>query len=61
MARKIKGKTFLKRKIKGLERENTVHPGINQIVIKTKVHHQKTQILITGRLWTHLDHLKKDN
>ena len=29
MARKIKGKTLLKRKTKGLERENTVHPRMN--------------------------------
>ena len=28
VARKIKSKTLLKRKIKGLERENTVHPWI---------------------------------
>ena len=45
MARKIKGKTLLKRKIKGLERENTVHHWMNQIVIKTEIHHQRTQIL----------------
>ena len=44
IARKIKGKTLLKRKIKGLERENTVHPRMNQIVIVRKIHHQRTQM-----------------
>ena len=34
MNRKITGKTLLKRKIKGLERKNTVHPRMNQIVIR---------------------------
>ena len=45
MARKIKGKTLLKRTIKGLERENKVHPRMNQIVMLTKIRHQRTQIL----------------
>ena len=45
MARKIKGKTLLKRKIRSLERENTVHPQMNQTVILTKIHHQRTHIL----------------
>ena len=48
MARKIKCKkerSLLKRKIKGLERENTVHPRMNQIVIVRKIHHQRTDIL----------------
>ena len=45
MSRKIKGKTLVKRKIKGLERENTVHRLMSQIVIVTKIHHQWTQIL----------------
>ena len=45
MTRKIKGKTLLKRKIKGLERENTVDPRMNQIVIVRKIHHQRPQIL----------------
>ena len=44
MARKTKSKTLLKRKVKGLGRENTVHPHINQIVIVTKIH-QRTQTL----------------
>ena len=43
MARKIKGKTLLKRKIKGLERENTVNPRMNKIVIVMMIH-QRTQI-----------------
>ena len=42
---KIKGKTLLKIKIKGLERENTVHPRMNQVVIVRKIHHQRTHIL----------------
>ena len=45
MARKIKGKTLLKRKTKSLERENIVHPQINQTLILTKIHHQRTHIL----------------
>ena len=45
IARKIKGKTLLKRKIKGLERENIVYPGMNQIVIVREIHQQRTQIL----------------
>ena len=45
IARKAKGKTLLKRKIKGLERENTVQPWMNQIVIVRKIHHQRTHIL----------------
>ena len=44
MARKIKGKTVLKGKVKGLGRENTVHPQMNQIVIVTNIH-QRIQIL----------------
>ena len=44
MARKMKGKTLLKRKITGQERKNVVHLRMNQIVIVTKIH-QKTQIL----------------
>ena len=43
MVREIKRKTLLKRKIKGQERENTVHPQMNQIVIVTKIH-QRAQI-----------------
>ena len=50
MARKIKGKTPLKRKMKSLERENTVHPCMNQIVTVTKIHHQRTQILTMTHL-----------
>ena len=50
MARKIKGKTALKRKMKSLERENTVHPCMNQIVTVTKIHHQRTQILTMTHL-----------
>ena len=39
MARKIKAKTLLKRKIKDVERENTVHPSwMNLIMIVTKIH-----------------------
>ena len=45
MARKIKGKTLLKRKIEGLERENKVHLRMNQIVIVTKIHYERKQIL----------------
>ena len=44
MARKIKCKkerSLLKRKIKGLERENTVHPRMKQIMIVTEIHHQR--------------------
>ena len=40
MAKKLKGKSLLKRKTKGLERENTVHPRMNQIVIVMKIDHQ---------------------
>ena len=40
MAKKMKGKSLLKRKTKGLERENTVHPRMNQIVIVMKIDHQ---------------------
>ena len=36
-------------KIKGLERENTVHPRMNQIVIVRKIHHQRTQTLTTDQ------------
>ena len=50
MAKKIKGKSLLKRKTKGLERENTVHPRMNQIVIVRKVYHQRNQILTTAHL-----------
>ena len=35
MARK---KTLLKRKIMGLERENTIHPWMNLIMFVTKTH-----------------------
>ena len=35
---------FLKRKVKGLGRENTVHPQMNLIVIVTNIH-QRIQIL----------------
>ena len=46
MTRKIKGKYLLERKIKeDLETENTIHPQMHQIVIVTKIHHQRTQIL----------------
>ena len=55
IARKIKGKTLLKRKIKRLEKENTVHPRMKQIVIVTKIHHQRTQILTM----THHQNLQK--
>ena len=41
MARKIKVKTLLKRKIEGLDRENKVHPQMNQIVIVTKIHYER--------------------
>ena len=34
-----------KKKKRGLERENTLHPRMNQIVIVTKIYHQRTQIL----------------
>ena len=44
MARKMKGKILLKRKIKALERENTIRPWMNQILIVTKIHHQRTHI-----------------
>ena len=44
MARKVKGKTVLKRKVKGLGRENTVHPQMNLIVIVANIH-QRIQIL----------------
>ena len=42
---KNKRKESPKKNIKGLERENTVHPRMNQIVIVTKIHPQRTQIL----------------
>ena len=45
IARKIKGKTLLKRTSNGLERENKVYPRMNQIAIVRKIHHQRTQIL----------------
>ena len=44
MVRKIKCKTLIKREIKGLDRENIVHPGMNQIVI-VKINHQRTHML----------------
>ena len=37
LARKMKDKTLLKRKIKGLEKENTVSPRMNQMMIVTKI------------------------
>ena len=42
---KVKGKALIKGKMKGLERENTVHLRMKKIVIVTKSHHQRTQIL----------------
>ena len=45
IAKKIKGKSLLKRKTKGLERENTVHPRMNQIVMVMNIHHQRTKVL----------------
>ena len=37
MAKKMKGNTLLKRKITGLEKEKTVHPRMNQIVIEIEI------------------------
>ena len=46
LTRKIKGKYLLERKIKeDLETENTINSQMHQIVIVTKIHHQRTQIL----------------